>query len=142
MLDHPIVLDTNILLSGLKSRKGLSFRLLEHVLANDVRLAISTPLILEYESTLKKVLVPQILSLDDVDTLLDSICSMGVQARIFYLWRPYLKDPYDDHILELAVAAGSKYIVTYNRKDFQDVERFGIQIMEPREILRLIGGVE
>lgn len=111
-------------------------------MANDVRLAISTPLILEYESTLKKVLVPQILSLDDVDTLLDSICSMGVQARIFYLWRPYLKDPYDDHILELAVAAGSKYIVTYNRKDFQDVERFGIQIMEPREILRLIGGVE
>ncbi len=141
MLDDPIVLDTNVLLSGLKSRNGLSFKLLERVLTNDVRLAISTPLILEYESTLKKVLVPGTLSLNDVDTLLDSICSMGVQARIYYLWRPYLKDPYDDHILELAVAAGSKYIVTYNRKDFQGIERFGIQILEPREILRLIGGI-
>jgi putative PIN family toxin of toxin-antitoxin system len=141
-MTDPIVLDTNVLVSGLRSRNGQSFKLLERVLAADVKLAISTPLILEYEATLKKVLVPAILSLNEVDDLLDYICSIGVQARIFYLWRPYLKDPYDDHILELAVAAGSKYIVTYNRKDFQGAERFGIDVVEPRKILELIGGPE
>ena len=97
-------------------------------------------MILEYESTLKKVLVPDVLSSGEIDDLLDFICSIGIEAKIFYLWRPYLKDPYDDHILELAVAAGAKYVVSYNRKDFQGIERFGIEVVGPRKILELFGG--
>jgi len=133
-------MDTNVLVSGLRSRKGYSFRLLECVLANELPIAISTPLILEYEATLKKVLVPEPLSNDDVDVLLDYICSIGVQAKIFYLWRPFLKDAYDDHILELAVAAGSEFIVTYNRKDFVGIDKFGLQTIEPKKALDLVGG--
>ena len=140
MLSEPIVIDTNVLVSGLRSRKGYSFRLLECVLANELPIAISTPLILEYEATLKKVVVPVPLSNDDVDALLDYSCSIGVQAKIFYLWRPFLKDAYDDHILELAVAAGSKFIVTYNGKDFVGIEKFGLQTIEPKIALDLIGG--
>ena len=37
--------------------------------------------------------------------------------RIFFLWRPFLKDPKDDMVLELAVEAEVEYIVTHNLKD-------------------------
>ena len=51
-----------------------------------------------------------------------------------------LKDPFDDHILEVALSANCKYIVTYNKKDFTDVKQFGIEILSPYEFLERIGG--
>jgi len=139
MNSGPIVMDTNILVSGLKSNKGFSFRLLERVLAREVPIAISTPLILEYEATLKSLLVPNPLTGNEVDILLDYICSIGSQAKIYYLWRPFLKDAYDDHILELAVAAGSTYIVTFNTKDFQGIGKFGLKTIYPKDLLDKLG---
>jgi predicted nucleic acid-binding protein len=59
--------------------------------------------------------------------------------KFTYLWRPYLKDPKDDLILEAAVAGNCEAIVTYNRRDFTGVEKFGIQILTPGQFLRRIG---
>ena len=63
--------------------------------------------------------------------LLDYLCAIGEHTTIFYLWRPLLKDPYDDHILEVAVASNSKYIITYNIKDFKEARLFGIKVTTP-----------
>jgi predicted nucleic acid-binding protein len=56
------------------------------------------------------------------------LCSIAVRHEIFFLWRPVLRDPRDDMVLELAVAAGCESIVSYNRRDFKAAERFGIQV--------------
>ena len=51
-----------------------------------------------------------------------------------------LKDPRDDHVLEVAVEAGCSAIVTHNVRDFAGAEQFGIKIVSPGEYLRSIGG--
>jgi predicted nucleic acid-binding protein len=55
--------------------------------------------------------------------------------EIFFLWRPYLRDPNDDLILELAVAAGCDAVVTHNTRDFVGAERFGIDVLTPAAFL-------
>jgi predicted nucleic acid-binding protein len=76
-----------------------------------------------------------------VDDVIDYICSVANRRRIFFLWRPYLKDPKDDMVLELAVEARCDYIVSYNKRDFAGVEKFGLQVLTPRELLREIGEI-
>ena len=61
--------------------------------------------------------------------------------EIFYLWRPFLKDPMDDMILELAVVSGSDFIITHNTGDFEGSKRFGVDVLTPREFLGKIGGL-
>jgi predicted nucleic acid-binding protein len=56
--------------------------------------------------------------------------------HIYYPWRPNLRDPKDDHILELAVLASVGIIITYNKRDFAGVDKFGIALFTPREFLR------
>jgi predicted nucleic acid-binding protein len=60
-------------------------------------------------------------------------------VEIFFHWRPHLRDPEDEFILELAVAGGCRYIVTFNARDFAGAEQFGIQVISPGTFLRLIG---
>ena len=52
-----------------------------------------------------------------------------------------MKDAKDDFILELAVESVSDYIVTFNKQDFKNVERFGIGALIPQEFLNIIGEV-
>jgi len=58
--------------------------------------------------------------------------------EIHYLWRPFLADPDDDMVLELAFAAGCGHIVTHNVKDFRGSEQLGVSALSPREFLKLI----
>ena len=64
---------------------------------------------------------------------------MANQREVFYLWRPFLKDARDDMVLELAVGAECNFIVTYNKRDFRGVERFGIAVVTPKEFLQKVG---
>ena len=69
------------------------------------------------------------------------ICNISKRCKIFFLWRPYLKDIADDFVLELAIESQSEYIITYNKKDFKGIEKFGIQVSTPKEFLEKIGGL-
>ena len=69
----------------------------------------------------------------DIDNIINYYCKIGIRAEIFYLWRPFLPDPEDDHILELALAAGCDYIVTYNKKDF-----IGIEVVDAADFLKIL----
>ena len=71
--------------------------------------------------------------------LIDYICLIAHKIKIFYLWRPFLKDPRDDMVLELAVTANCDTIVTFNKRDFGDVDEFGIMVLTPQEFLKEIG---
>jgi putative PIN family toxin of toxin-antitoxin system len=136
-----IVLDTNVLVSALRSRRGASFRLLSMVDAGKFGLAVSVPLVLEYEAAAKRHARVTGLSASDVDAIVDYICSIAEHHKIYYLWRPFLSDPKDDMVLELAIVSGVDAIVTHNTADFKGIEKFGMRVIRPRDFLREIGEV-
>lgn len=135
-----IVIDTNVIVSALKSKLGASNMLLTLIGTKKFELNTSTSLILEYEDVIKRLL--KNFTIKQIDNFLDYICLESRHIKISYLWRPVLKDPNDELILELAVAAKADYIITYNVKDFFNVEKFGIKTLIPKEFLQLIGEIK
>lgn len=131
-----IVLDTSVLIAGLRSAEGASHELLRRLGGTDFLMSISVPLILEYEAVAKRQARELGLTFADVDDILDYICSVADHRAIFYLWRPFLPDPTDDLLLELAVEAGADYIVTHNLRHFRGVNEFGVTPISPGDFLR------
>ena len=136
---YKVVLDTNIIYSAVRSKKGMSYKLLSIIDESKYKIQISVPLILEYEDVLKRNLKNLVLSESDIDDLIDYLCLIGSKRRIFYLWRPFLKDYKDDFILELAVESESEFIITYNLKDFRGIEKFNIKAITPKNFLNILG---
>lgn len=66
---------------------------------------------------------------------LDNLCKLSNHHKIYFLWKPYLSYPSDDHILELTVAFEKKIIVTHNIKDFKGINKFGVRAITPRELM-------
>jgi putative PIN family toxin of toxin-antitoxin system len=137
-----IVIDTNVLISALRSQQGASFRLLSLIGESSLfEINISVPLILEYEDVTKRYLKEMGLTQKDVSDIIDYLCSVGNRRRIYFLWRPLLKDPKDDMILELAVEAQCDYIITFNKRDFVGIQQFDLQALTPQEFLKIIGEI-
>jgi putative PIN family toxin of toxin-antitoxin system len=135
-----IVVDTNVVFAGLRSRRGASHLLLQEIGQSQAfRIHLSVPLVLEYEEVAKRNSRALGLSHSDIDDVLDYLCSVAGLHDIYYLWRPYLKDPDDDMLLELAVMAECQRIVTFNEGDFHGIEQFGIRAISPQEFLSEIG---
>jgi len=138
---YQVVIDTNVIIAALKSRKGSSFKLLSLIDSSQFKINLSVPLLLEYEDVSKRETMELPLNNEDIDNILDYMCKIANKREIFYLWRPFLKDPKDDFVLELAVESQSDFIITYNLKDFKGIEKFGLKAITPREFLKLIGGL-
>jgi putative PIN family toxin of toxin-antitoxin system len=134
-----VVMDTNVLVSGLRSSKGASFRLLSLVGDGRFRLCLSVPIVIEYEAAAKRLVSRGGLSSTDVEAIIDYLCKVGEHHKIYFLWRPLLRDSKDDMVVELAVASSADAIITFNRKHFKGSESFGIRIITPQELLREIG---
>ena len=134
-----IVLDTNVVVSGMRSREGASYRLLLELGGKSrFRIFVSVPLAMEYEMALKRV--PG-LTLADAERLVDFLCEVGEKREIYFLWRPLLRDPKDEMVLEVAVEAQADAIVTHNVRDFKGTEeRFGIRIVTPGTFLLELEG--
>jgi putative PIN family toxin of toxin-antitoxin system len=134
-----IILDTNVVVSGMRSREGASYRLLLELGGESrFRIFVSVPLAMEYEMALKRV--PE-LRPTDAERLVDSLCEVGEKREIYFLWRPLLRDPKDEMVLEVAVEAQADAIVTHNVRDFKGVhERFGIRIVTPGAFLLELEG--
>lgn len=131
-----VVLDTNVLVSAMRSDQGPAFQLLSRVGSGQFEISLSVALVFEYESVLRR---RTSLTDEDIAALVDYLCTVGHRQKIFYLWRPSLRDPGDDLVLELAVASRSTKIVTFNGRDFAGAERFGIAVTSPVQFLRQLG---
>lgn len=136
-----IVLDTNVIIAGLRSRNGSAFRLLTLVGSERFNIHLSVPLVLEYEEVLRREILNLIISESDIRDFIDFHCAVATHHQVFFLWRPYLRDPKDDMVLELAVKAGCDSVVTYNTRDFAGIERFGINAITPATFLESIGAL-
>lgn len=135
---HKIVIDTNVIVSGLTSKKGTSYALLHLIGMEKFELNISVPLILEYEKVLFDPKLKILFSKDEICKILNFVCANSTHHKIYFLWRPYLKDEKDDMVLELAVASNSEYIITFNQKDFVGADKFGIKTITPKEFLNIL----
>ncbi len=138
MKDNIIIMDTNVLFAGLYSSTGASFQILKRLNRSEIKSVISTPLLFEYEDVLKREQTILELSHNQVDVIIDNICALSDFQDIYFLWRPYLKDSKDDHVLEVAVASKTKTILTHNIKDFKGIEKFGIEAITPGKYLEAI----
>ena len=140
-MSYLIVIDTCVLISALRSRNGASFKLLSLIDSKKFTFCLSVPLVLEYESVAKRMSRSLGLTQPDIEDIIDYLCTLGKHRQVHYLWRPSLKDPGDDFVLELAVESECKYIVTHNIKDFKDLKKFKVRAVTPQEFLREIGEI-
>jgi putative PIN family toxin of toxin-antitoxin system len=136
-----IIIDTNVVIAALRSKRGASSKLLSLVGTDRFEIHDSVPLILEYEDVIQRQRDEIGLSALDVSALIDSLCALAHHHEIYFLWRPSLPDANDELILELAVSAQCDYIVTHNLTDFKDIEKFGIKAVTPGNFLKIIGEV-
>ena len=130
-----VVIDTNVLIAALKSRRGAAHKLLLNLPKGRYRPCVSVPLFVEYESVAKRAGLVSGLENTEIDAILDFVLSKSSIREIFFLWRPYLRDAKDDMALEVAVESQSRYIITFNKRDFKGVERFGIETVTPQEFM-------
>lgn len=134
-----IILDTSAFISALLSQRGAAYRLLMLADSDAFDLNLSVALVAEYEDVAKRLLDRTQLSEADLEDILDFVCKVGNKREIFFLWRPFLRDPKDDMVLEVAVAASCQYLVTFNERHFVGCERFGIEVVTPKVFLQRIG---
>ncbi len=139
MEKHGFVIDTNVLVSALMSKRGASYKILSLRPTGKFEFHLSVPLVCEYEAVLKRSELKLTWTMDEIDELLDIICLLGVKHEIWYLWRPLLRDVGDEFVAEVAVAAQAEAIVTQNIRDFKGMDKFGIKLLTPKEYLQRIG---
>jgi len=99
-------------------------------------------LILEYEAVGTREAGVLNIPTQSVEAIVRAFCFYGRETPIYFRLRPFLPDPGDELLLELAVAGRADAIVTHNVRHLAGAERFGIQVMTPREFLRRIEGEE
>jgi len=137
-----VILDTNVILAAAYSQRGASSKLLSLLADGKYEIALTLPLFLEYrdvllrDSTLERG-VDRIAAIE----LCEDLAAIAHGQIVYFLWRPWLRDPNDDLVLEAAVTSGAQHIVTHNVRDFinQDVESvFGISVLKPQEMLALL----
>jgi putative PIN family toxin of toxin-antitoxin system len=135
-----VVLDTNVLVAAMRSSRGASFEIVAALDRGEFEVSVSVSLLFEYEATLLRHVEDSPLDREDVEDLVDYICEVAIPQEIFFLWRPFLRDPGDDLVLELAVAAGCEAIVTHNVRDFQRTEELGVRVLTPKQFLQKLRG--
>lgn len=129
-----IVLDTNVLVAGLRSRRGASFELIRLIAENRFRLNVSVALALEYEDVLKRPGLVTSLTDDEIDAFLDYVLASSTLVQSVPTLRPALRDPDDERILELAAQCRAT-VVTHNTRDFDGAAQFGVRIKTPLHFL-------
>ena len=133
-----VVFDTSVLVAAARSRRGASHALLSCLPDARFQPVVSVPVFVEYRALLLR---PENLlgrTPAQAEGFLDNLLDASHLQEVFFLWRPALADADDDMILELAVAAGCRYIVTHNLRDFRGSEKWGIAAVTPGDLLKMI----
>lgn len=136
MIDR-IVLDTNVLIAAARSRADASFQLLLALRYQRFQGLASVPMMLEYEAVLKRPehLQAAAMQESDADRLLDVLALLLEPVHLHFLWRPQLRDPSDDMVLETALNGRADALVTLNPRDFAPAAKWQMPVLSPGEYL-------
>ena len=129
------------MVAALRSPQGASAALLQCLDRGLCTLLLSVPLALEYEAIcqLPEHRLAAGLSFEDIDTFVSTLIGLAEPVDIHFLWRPQLRDPGDEMVLETAVNGMAATLVTFNQRDYgQAPASFGIEVLLPRDALRRI----
>jgi putative PIN family toxin of toxin-antitoxin system len=135
------VLDTDVVVAAMRSPAGASAALLLAALEGRAQLLVNVALVLEYEAVCLRELhqTASGLSVPEVLQFVDGLTALSEPVASHYIWRPQLRDPNDEMVLEAAVNGGANAIVTFNQRDFGLApESFGIQVLLPRDALAFL----
>lgn len=132
------MLDTNVIYAALRSNRGASYALLNAAVNGQFEIALSVALCLEYEDVAFRE--PSPLPPDDITAILDQLVAISIHPAIRFQWRPQLRDPKDEMVLETAINGQCSHIVTFNTRDFAGCERFSLTVLTPTEFLAQLGG--
>jgi putative PIN family toxin of toxin-antitoxin system len=132
-----IVVDTNVFVAALRSGGGASREVIRRALAGQYQPIFSNALWLEYEDLLGRDVWTQETTEDDRRQVLAALAAASRWIKIFYGWRPNLRDEGDNHLVELAIAGGAEAVVTYNIRDFKlgDLRWPDLAVLTPSECL-------
>ncbi|MBC8043265.1 MAG: putative toxin-antitoxin system toxin component, PIN family [Rhizobacter sp.] len=133
-----IVIDTNVVISAFRSKRGASALLMRLVGQSKFTVAVSVPLFLEYEEQLQRKTE---LSIAEIEIFLSTLYAQVEKHLVGISLRPLLTDRDDDMLAELAVDAKCEFVVSYNKRDLKPVEQLGIQVVTPKEFLQRIGEI-
>ena len=136
---HRVVLDTDVIVTALRSAAGASNAVLREVALGRLAPLATPSLILEYEAVLKRPeqRLAHGLGLRDIDRFLASLASACEAVEVSFQWRPQLSDPNDEMVLEAAVNGRADALVTHNVRDFaKGAEKFGLRVVRPGELLK------
>ena len=102
-------------------------------------IALTVALFTEWQSVLTRPeRLPPGTNADDAMGFLRYLASIAHLQDVHFLWRPFLRDPDDDMVLECAVASGSQFIITHNVKDFKRATELNVSALTPAEFLTLL----
>lgn len=132
-----VVIDTNVLVSGLRSNQGASFKVLTLLGSHYFQTIISVAVFLEYEEVLLR---ENILDPKELDTFLLYLYKVSRRQSIFFLYRPNSNDPKDEMFFDLAIASQAEYLITHNLKDYKNASKYGFKAITPKQFLEIIKG--
>ena len=134
-----VILDTSVLVAAARSRDGASFHVLSMLPRSKFEIALTVALYTEWQSVLTRPEhLPPGANAEAAIGFLRYLVSIAHLQDVHYLWRPFLRDPDDDMVLECAVASGSQYIVTHSVKDFKCAPELKVNAITPAEFLILL----
>ncbi|MDD5541572.1 MAG: putative toxin-antitoxin system toxin component, PIN family [Acidobacteriia bacterium] len=136
-----VVLDTSVIVAALRSRFGAGNAVLRLVATRRIRLLATPPLFLEYEDALKRPeqRIAHGLSVEQVDQLLSELAALIEPVEVHFQWRPQVRDPNDEMMLEAAINGQADALVTDNVADFSAAcQRFQVEVIRPADLLRKV----
>ncbi len=124
----------------MRSPTGASAEIIRRVRAGYLVAVIGVGLALEYEAVCRRPehQVASGLSSQDVERFVNAVLGIMEPVKNHFLWRPQLNDPGDELVLETAINGRAQLLVTFNEKDFAVADRFGIEVLLPRETLKRV----
>ncbi len=135
------MLDTDVIVAAMRSRRGASAAILRAARQGQTTLLVSVALAMEYEAVCREAehRLASGLSDREVDVFLAAVIALAEPVQAHFLWRPQLRDPGDEMVLEAAVNGRADALVTFNTRDFGIVpSQFGVEVLLPREAIRRI----
>jgi putative PIN family toxin of toxin-antitoxin system len=136
---YRVILDTNVILAAMRSQTGASHRLLLNIGHSRWQSVVTPALMYEYEEVARRPGSAPRLSPQDITDILDLIYQQSHRQLVWFSWRPLSSDPGDDAILEAAIAGGCDFVVSFNERHLRIAREFGIEVLKPAELLKLIG---